>query len=176
LADVLTSPAVIEQLREKLVPPTPTPVAIPVQPKLEGIKKGCRKVFGWIGSGLMTVANVCLKGLKTIGRFGKAVLSMTGTVVKVGRQRITHWFELATVFVVLAFKMARRFRIPLLTALVIGLTLGLLAFVAGRMVAAILTGMGSFVVALSIQVGLWFRRMLNFGPWAGSDVPMASVG
>src|SRR5208337_589153 len=112
----------------------------------------------------------------TIGRFGKSVVGMTGTVVKVGRQRITHWFELATVFIVLAFRMARRFRMPLLTALVIGLCLGLLAFVAGRMVAAILTGMGSFVVALSVQAGLWLRRMMSFGPWAGSDVPLASVG
>jgi hypothetical protein len=53
------------------------------------------------------------------------------------------------------------FRNQILIATAIGLLVGVGAWFAGPWVAGIASGMGGFLTALSVQAGLWFRRMFR---------------
>ena len=169
LSEVLTSPAVIEQLRQKIG----SPVTTPVQPKISVVKSGCRRLLNWIGAKVKAAAGFSMACLKAIGNAGKAVLGKVRQVIAIGRQQVMRGLEMVPVMVMLGLRLARKFKMPLLVAIVIGVGIGVLAFVAGRMMAAVGSGMGAFVTTLSVQVGLWLRRMLGLGTRQGSDVRMA---
>jgi hypothetical protein len=51
-------------------------------------------------------------------------------------------------------------KLPLLVALSIGITVGVAAWFAGPFFAAFSSGVGGFTTALTLQAGLWLRRMV----------------
>jgi hypothetical protein len=157
LSEVLTSPAVIEQLRQKIG----SPVTTPPQQKTSVIKNGCRRLLNWIGAKAKAAACFCMACLKAIGNAGKALLVKVRQVVALSRTQVVRGLELVPVVVMLGFRLARKFKMPLLVAIVIGVGIGVVAFVAGRSVAAVGSGIGAFVTTLSVQAGLWLRRMLG---------------
>ncbi len=83
--------------------------------------------------------------------------------------------ELASVFGLLALRLARRYRLPLLTAVGIGTALGLAAFGAGRLTATLLCRLGDLLTAVRARAGLWLRRLLGREPWQGSPVLATSA-
>jgi hypothetical protein len=54
---------------------------------------------------------------------------------------------------------------PLLIAISIGVTLGVLAYLAGPWLSAVASGVGGFAGTLAVQAGLWLRRMLQGSPF-----------
>jgi hypothetical protein len=157
LSEVLTSPAVIEQLRQKIG----SPVTTPVQPKISVVKSGCRRLLSWIGAKVKAAAGFCMACMKAIGNAGITLQGKVRQVVVIGRQQVMRGLEMVPVVVMLGFRLARKFKMPLLVAIVIGVGIGVVAFVAGRSVAAVGSGIGAFVTTLSVQAGLWLRRMLG---------------
>jgi hypothetical protein len=175
LKEILNSPAFIEELQKKLVPPVSAPAAVPVKPKMQAVKNGCRRVLGWIGAKLKAAASACKKCFQVVVDAGKTLLEKGRQVVTIGRMQIMRGLELVPAMVILGLRLARKFRMPLLVAIVIGVMIGVVAFVAGRGVAAVGSGIGAFVTTISIQVGLWFRRMLGLGVGTEPDVQATSA-
>ncbi len=177
LREVLASPAFIEQLREKIVPPAPVPAQVetPVPPKKEDPPSRGSRLFGWIGGPLKAVATGCPASARAIGRAGMALLHRVRKVLTLGRQGAVRGLELASVFGLLALRLARRYRLPLLTAAGIGTALGLAALGAGRLTATLLCRLGELLTAARARAGRWLRRLLGQEPQPEPPVPAVLV-
>ncbi len=173
LTEVLTSPAVIEQLREKILPPTAEET--PAPSKDERPSRGNR-VLGWIGGQLKAVAAGCAASARAIGRAGMALLHQARKVVTLGRQGIVRGLELASVFGLLAFRLAQRYQLPLLTAAVAGTAVGLVAFGAGRLLATLVCGLGGLLAPVSARAGRWLRCLQGQETWQESPEMTALAG
>ncbi len=169
LREVLASPSFIEQLREKIAPPASVP------PKKEDSPSRGSRLLGWIGAQLKAVATGCVASARAIGRAGMALLHPVRKVATLGRQGAVRGLELASVFGLLALRLARQYRLPLLTAAGIGTALGLAAFGAGRLTATLLCRLGDLLTMVRARVSLWLRRLLGREPWQESPVLAAST-
>jgi hypothetical protein len=154
LTEVLTSPAIIEQLREKIVPPTPIETPSPK----DKTSRGGNRLFGWIGKQVKALAAGCAESARVIGRAGMALLRK---VTSLGRQGAVRGLELASIFGLLALRLARRYRLPLLVAAVVGTAIGLAAFGAGRLTAPLVCRLGSLLTAVASRASLWLSRLLG---------------
>ncbi len=177
LREVLASPAFIEQLREKIVPPTPepAPVETPVPPKKEDPPSRGSRLLGRIGGQLKAMAAGCAASARAIGRAGMALLHSIRKVATLGRQGAVRGLELASVFGLLALRLARRYRLPLLIAAGVGTALGLAAFGAGRLTATLLCRLGELLTAARARADRCLRRLLGREPQPESPVPAVLV-
>jgi hypothetical protein len=175
LSEILNSPAFIEELQKKIAPPVPAPETVPSKQKMAGVKKVAYRVLSWIGAKVKATASACKKCAQAVVDAGKTLLDRIRLVLAMGRVQVVRGLELVPFMVMVAVRLARKFRVPLLVALLIGVGIGIMAFVAGRGVAAVGSGIGAFMTTISIQAGLWLRRMLGFGSRTEPDVPMASA-
>ena len=64
------------------------------------------------------------------------------------------------------WQLVRQFRVPLLTAVVIGAVAGLIAYCGGPYVAALAGWIAGFTTTLTVQAGLWLRHWLDGSPLA----------
>ncbi len=177
LREVLASPAFLEQLREKIVPPDPAPAQVetPVPPKKEEPPSRGSRLLGWVGAQAKAVAAGCAASARAIGRAGMALLRPVRTVATLGRRGAVRGLELASAFGLLALRLARQYRLPLLTAAGIGTALGLAAFGAGRLTATLLCRLGDLLTAVRARAGRWLRRLLGREPWQGAPVLATSA-
>ncbi len=160
LREVLASPAFIEQIREKMAPPVPAPAPVEASESSKRDDPPSRgSLLGWISAQVKAVAAGCAASACAIGRAGMALLRPVRTVATLGRQGAVRGLELASAFGLLALRLAQRYRLPLLTAAVIGTALGLVAFGAGRLTATFLGSLGDLLIAARARVGLWLHRL-----------------
>jgi hypothetical protein len=165
LTEVLTSPAIIEQLREKIMPPAPVET---LSPK-DKTPRGGNCLCGWIGKQVKAVVAGCAASARAIGRAG---IALVRKVTSLGRQGVVRGLELASIFGLLALRLARRYRLPLLVAAVVGTAIGLAAFGAGRLAAPLLCHLGAMLTTGAARVRLWLHRLLG----REVTVPVPEVG
>ena len=64
------------------------------------------------------------------------------------------------------WQLVRQFRVPLLTAVVVGAVAGLGAYCGGPYVAALAGWIAGFTTTLTVQAGMWLRHWLEGSPLA----------
>ncbi len=175
LREVLASPAFIEQLREKIVPPAQAPLEAQEPSPSDGPLNRGSRLLGWVGAQLKAVATGCAASARAIGRAGMALLNQVRKAMALGWRGAVRGLELASVFGLLALRLARRYRLPLLAAAGIGTALGLAAFGAGRLTATLLGRLGELLTAVRAWACLWLRRLLGREPWQESPGLAAST-
>jgi hypothetical protein len=137
LAEVLANPDLLAKLRGLVSQSTattsaPVTAAAPaVTPSRVGTLTG--KVGSWLGRGWRSVRQACT--------------SVVGNVANALSAAKRPWQTI------------RQFRFPLLTALGVGIAVGVLAFCGGPFIAAVTGWIAGFVTTLAAQAGLWLRRM-----------------
>ena len=137
LTEVLTNPDLLDRLRGRVAPPAqihePPAASTPVEPLRTRLARGLGRLWSWVGS-----------GLRTVGQAG------VHTLCRVRERARAAWTRLQAV---------RRFRTQFLTALAIGVVLGVAAYCAAPWLAAAASGLGGFATTVLVQLGLWLRRM-----------------
>ena len=137
LTEVLTNPDLLDRLRGRIAPPAQvheSPAAsTPVEPLRTRLARRLGRLWSWLGSGLRTVGQACVNTLRRVRESARAA-----------------WTRLQAV---------RRYRTQFLTALAIGVVLGVAAYCAAPWLAAAASGVGGFATTVLVQAGLWMRRM-----------------
>jgi len=129
LSEVLTNPAVLEKLRGNSPPPAAPAAAAPAR---LGWRERLRPAWGRVVAGALATRLQC-------GRLcGRARQGLSGL-----------WERLSVV---------RRCRRQVLAAVGVGLAAGVLAYVAGPWLAALVSAAGGCAATLAVQTWLWVRR------------------
>jgi hypothetical protein len=142
LAEVLANPDVLARLRGLLsqtaaVTSTPVVQTAPAAQK-SWLGNVAAKVGSWGGLGWRSVRNACA--------------SLVGRVTSVLSTFKRRW------------QLVRQFRIPLLTAVVVGAGAGVGAYCGGPSVAALAGWIAGFTTTLTVQAGIWLRGALGSVP------------
>ena len=142
LAEVLANPDVLARLRglvSQTVPATSTPV-VQTAPaaKTSWLGKVAAKVSSWCGLGWRSVRNACG--------------SLVGAVTNALSTAKHRW------------QLVRQFRVPLLTAVVVGAVAGVGAYCGGPYVAALAGWIAGFTTTLTVQAGIWLRNAIGSVP------------
>jgi hypothetical protein len=137
LTEILTNPDLLDKLRGSIVSPAQLMEAAvapaPVEPLRTRLVRGLGRLWSWVGSGLRTLCQTC------------------GNRLHKARERVgAAWTRLQGV---------RRFKSQVLTALAIGVVLGVSAYFSGPWLAAAASGLGGFATTVLVQAGMWMRRM-----------------
>ena len=137
LTEVLTNPDLLDRLRGRVAPPAqvhePPAASPPVEPLRTRLVRGLGRLGSWVGSGLRTLCQVC------------------GNRLRQARESVgAAWTRLQAV---------RHFRTQFLTALAIGVVLGVAAYFAAPWLAAAASGVGGFATTVMVQAGLCLRHM-----------------
>ena len=134
-------PFLLDRLRGRVAPPAqvhePPAASTPVEPLRTRLARGLGRLWSWVGSGLRTVGQAGVHTLRRVRERARAA-----------------WTRLQAV---------RRFRTQFLTALTIGVVLGVAAYCAAPWLAAAASGLGGFATTVLVQIGLWLRRMRGAG-------------
>jgi hypothetical protein len=138
LAEVLNNPELLVKLRGLVSVTTPT-TSVPVTaaaPAATTSRVGrlTGQVGSWLGRGWRSVRQACV--------------SVTSSVTHALAATKRRW------------QMMRQFRFPLLTALGVGLVVGIVAFCGGPYIAAVTGWIAGFTSALIAQAGVFLRRTL----------------
>jgi hypothetical protein len=129
LTEVLTNPAVLETVRGTVSPAGAPAAAVPTRPSW---RERLRPAWGRIAAGALATRLQC-------GRlWGRARQGLSGL-----------WERLSLV---------RRCRRQVLAAVGVGLVAGVLAYVAGPWLAALVSAVGGCAGTLAVQTWLWLRR------------------
>src|SRR5271167_4647523 len=139
LAEVLSNPDLLAQLRTNIGLPTsadrtPAPPAAPVERK-SLVAKITGTIAAWFGAGWRAVRRAC-----------RAVTGKIGNVLSTAKHR---------------WRLVRQFRVPLLTAVIVGAVAGLGAYCGGPYVAALAGWIAGFTTTLTVQAGIWLRQLLE---------------
>ena len=139
LAEVLANPDVLARLRG-LVSPTAAATSTATTPAAPAAPKSwpgnvAAQIGSWCGLGWRSVRNVCA--------------ALVGRVTKVLSSLRRRW------------QLVRQFRVPLLTALVVGAVAGVGAYCGGPCVAALAGWIAGFTTTLTVQAGIWLRQLLD---------------
>ena len=137
LTEVLTNPEILAKLHpatQKPAPAQPTAEPITLRQRLDSF---FGRVRNWLG-GLRTA---CAEKVETV----KALISYDW------RRTID---RLATMW-----RVVRPFKAPILLALGVGLMIGVGVWYAGPWFGAVASGISGFTMALSVQAGLWVRKL-----------------
>ena len=139
LAEALTNPELLAKLRGCVGPvPTadspPAAQAVPT-PKPSRLARLAGTVGAWFGRGWRSARQACAA---VAGRIGQ---------VRSSAQR--RW------------QRVRQFRVPLLTAVVVGGASGVAAYCGGPYVAALAGWVAGFTTTLTVQAGMWLRPALG---------------
>ena len=136
LTEVLTNP----EIRAKLYPPMPS---TPPQPAAERItlRQRLDKLFGRVRNWLNGLRTACSEKITTV------------------KTLISHDWRCTIDHVVSVWRLLRPFKYQILLALGIGVTIGVGVWYGGPWIGAVASGIGGFATALSVQAGLWVRKL-----------------
>jgi hypothetical protein len=145
LTEILTNP----EIRARLSPPA-APVATPVAPLAPARPSVWKRLIAWWQLARIFVGNM----RETLPPVMRQLRAKTADVA----QRAIVRFN--------AFKarceVLRPFKSQILTAVGIGVMVGVAVWYAGPWIAAFASGVGGFVTTLAVQAGLWLRKSLAF--------------
>jgi hypothetical protein len=137
LAEVLTNPALLDKLRG-VTPPAP---AAP-KARWSRLTGRVRQAGTWLTAGLAAG----WRGVRgTVG-------SVAGGVRRTVANARARW------------QAVRRFQIPLVRAVTVGVAVGVAAYFARPWLAALASGVGGFTAMMAVQAGLWLRRTFGGAP------------
>jgi hypothetical protein len=139
LTEVLTNPEIIARLHPAHVPTSAQPITR---------RASLRERL----SGLCTAVRTCLVGLRAA--CGERLYTARTLIHKDWHSTIEH---LAALWA--QVQMLRPFRYQILLALAVGTMIGVGVWHAGPWFGAVTSGIGGFTTALSVQAGLWLRKM-----------------
>ena len=147
LKEVLAHPTISAKLQPPTAPvnePPPGPSRkIPTRPTLgQRLAAGWQQARGWAAS----VREACRSPLQTVRIFA-------GNLWHRSVSRLTAVRTIG--------ELLWHFKFPALTALTVGVLMAVLVFFAGPWMAAVLSGIGAFVMTLAVQAGLWLRQLLK---------------
>ena len=146
LKEVLTNPTILAKLQVPTIPisePIPAPArTIPKTPSL-----GQRLAAGW------QQARACVAGVRETCR--QPLQKLRTSAADLWQRSIGRLTALWAYG-----ELLRPFKYQILTALAIGVLLAVLVCYAGPWMAAIVGGIGGFVTTLTVQAGLWLRKVL----------------
>jgi hypothetical protein len=144
LTEVFTSPEILARLRDALPPaPTTPPVATPVA--RPGLGQRVFQAWSWLGGKLRSVVNACRGGLN---RFGAAVVHQCERARSAVQAT---WLRL---------RVLRHFQGQLLLALGVGVAAGVTTYLAAPWLAALLSGLGGFMTAVTVQGAVLLLRLV----------------
>jgi hypothetical protein len=147
LTEVLTNPEILAKLR-----PQPASTA-PPQPAAPTFRQRLNNVVARIRTRLTGLRTACAEKIAAV----KTLISHQWRCA-IGR--------LASLWT--PVRMLRPFRFQILVALAIGVMIAVGVWHDGRWLGAVASGINGFVLALSVQIGLWLRQM-----FAGAGEKMA---
>jgi hypothetical protein len=129
LTEVLTNPAVLDKLRGTMPPPAAPAVTAPARPSW---RERLRPAWGRVVAGALATRLQCRR------LWGRARQGLSGL-----------WERLS---------LLRRCRRQVLAAVGVGLVAGVVAYVAGPWLAALVSAVGGCAGTLAVQTWLWLRR------------------
>src|SRR5262245_4603127 len=138
LVEVLTNADLLDQVRSVVAPQPP---AEPKQPS-PGPKKRVWANLAGSATGWLFAAYEKARVVT-----GAAVGAVTGTVRKAAGKLGTCW------------RLATRFRVPVVLAAAVGIGVGTGAYFGGPYVAAFTGWLAGFTTTLSVQAGVWMKRV-----------------
>jgi hypothetical protein len=160
LTELLTNPQVLEPLRGLAAPAAPasaSPSAPPSAPSPDAapkpnLQQRFRRACSWVGGRLRAAYHGVAARLAQVRARSATLIRRTGRVTRAAWQGVKG-----------ALRLAGRLRYPLLLAAGAGVLVGVVAYLAGREVAAAASGVGGFVTALAAQAGAWLRGAVRAG-------------
>jgi hypothetical protein len=174
LSETLTNPAVLAKLHATISPaqtpapvPTPTTNDEPPPPPAAGLGSRLASFGNWLGRRLKNVGTqaftVCQRLYATI-KASAGRVALTGTLaVVVIKEKVLQAGA--------CFRPLWRRKYQIGAALVVCLALGAAGHFAGPYLAVAAGIVCGFVVALAVQVGLWFRNLVTFDELTWEPIP-----
>jgi hypothetical protein len=136
LTEVLTNP----EIRAKLYPPVPSAPPPPAAERIT-LRQRLDKLFGRVRSFLGGLRRACAEKITT------------------AKTLISHDWRCTIDHVVSVWRLLRPFKYQIFLALGIGVTIGVGVWYGGPWIGAVASGIGGFATALSVQAGLWVRKL-----------------
>jgi hypothetical protein len=117
---------------------------------------------------------VATGGVASVQAIGHASMTLLNQAATLSRRGVVRVLELASVFGLLGLRLARQYRLPLLTAAVAGVAVGLTAFGAGHFVAAVVCRLGNFLTTVWVTRPRQPNQLASRPrPWPPHCMPLA---
>jgi hypothetical protein len=136
LTEVLTNP----EIRAKLYPPMPSVQPPPAVERIS-LRQRLNDIFGRVRTYLSNLRTACAEKMAPV------------------KKLISRDWRYTIDRVASTWRLLRPFKSQILLALGIGVMIGVGVWYAGPWIGAVASGVGGFATALSVQAGLWVRKL-----------------